>query len=251
MTEIMRDRTQTSKKPSRWRVFLVQLFLLHFGAYGVVTMFLFLINLMTGIMQPWFLFPAFGWGLFVGIHGVLVFLLLHVGVARGIASRAEQRNDPSYRPRRRSATEAEDLVVRGSRVLEQMRTDARSIPGMDARHKALETCRASEMVLLAIEDHPGEVSLARDFVHRFLEPAGKLIGDYARLARRNVPSAQATLREVEMNDFTRLTDRANAMFDRLHRGTLIDLEVAREMMALDVPDVDSSGMDRAGIRESA
>jgi hypothetical protein len=241
------DQLQTTKKPSRWRVFLVQLFLLHLGMYSVVTVFLFLLNLMVGITQPWFLFPAIGWGLFVAMHGVLVYLLLHVGIARGIAKRAEQRNDPVYQPRRRKVTEVEQLVELGSSVLDRMRADARSIPGIDARHKALETCRSSEQVLLAIEDHPGEVALARDFVHRFLEPAGKLIGDYARLARRNVPSAQATLRDVEMHDFTRLTARANAMFDRLHRGTLIDLEVAREMMSLDLPD-DS---DRAGIRESA
>ena len=61
-------------------------------------------------------------------------------------------------------------------------------------------------------------------------------GDYARLARRNVPSAQAMLREVERKDLPRLTERANAVFDRVHRGTIIDLAVAREMMALDVAD---------------
>jgi hypothetical protein len=65
-----------------------------------------------------------------------------------------------------------------------------------------------------------------------------LIGDYARLARRNVPSAVDMLREVEKNDLPRLTARANAMFDRVHRGTIIDLAVAREMMALDVADAD-------------
>jgi hypothetical protein len=40
---------------------------------------------------------------------------------------------------------------------------------------------------------------------------------------------------IGTNDLPALTKRANAICDRLHRGTLIDLEVAREMMALDSP----------------
>src|SRR5690606_39762388 len=85
-------------------------------------------------------------------------------------------------------------------------------PGSDRRPPPCPTRRSS--------DRP----LARDFVHRFLEPAGKLIGDYARLARRNVPSAQEMLREIERVDFPQLTARATAMFDRVHRGTIIDLD---------------------------
>jgi hypothetical protein len=41
--------------------------------------------------------------------------------------------------------------------------------------------------------------------------------------------------QVEANDLPALTRRADAIYDRMHRGTLIDLEVAREMMALDSP----------------
>ena len=66
-------------------------------------------------------------------------------------------------------------------------------------------------------------------------PGSYLIRDYARLASRDVPSARETVAEVEANDLPALTRRANAIYDRMHRGTLIDLEVAREMMALDVP----------------
>lgn len=215
---------------------LVQLVLLHLAVYGVVVVGLFLINLMTGISQPWFLFPTFGWGMFVAMHGMVTYLILNARIARRIVTRTERRNNPACRPLPRSASEIEDLLATGSLAVRHMCESARSIPDPNIRNQAFATCEATERVLLAIEEHPDETPLARDFIHRFLEPASKLISDYARLARRNVPSAQEILREVEQNDLPTLTERANAMFDRVHRGTIIDLAVAREMMALDLSD---------------
>lgn len=224
----------TEKKPAWWRVLLTQLLLLHAGTYVVVIVGLFLINLMTGITQPWFLFPAFGWGLFVAMHALVLYLLFNIRIARGIAATSEKRSDPAYVPPRKM-TEIDALLAEGTALLRAMRDDIRSIPDVEARNQAFATYTASEQVMLAIREHPREIPLARDFVHRFLQPCGTLIRDYARLARRDVPSAQAMLREVEEKDLPRLTQRANAMFDRVHRGTIIDLAVAREMMALDGP----------------
>src|SRR5690606_23027966 len=132
-------------------------------------------------------------------------------------------------------SEIRRIVREGTMLVDRMRADARMIPNPEARREALSACAAADQVLSAIEDHPDEVVLARDFLHRFLEPGSKLVRDYARLASRDVPSARATVAEVEANDLPALTRRANAIYDRMHRGTLIDLEVAREMMALDVP----------------
>jgi hypothetical protein len=224
------------KKPSWWRFVMVQLVLLHIGTYAVVTFGLFTLNLLSGITTPWFLFPAFGWGLLVAMHAMFTYLILNARYARKIVTTTERRNDPAYRPLPRKASEIEELLARGRAALVRMRESSRMIPDPDVRNQAFATCEASEQVLDAIEEHPDEVPLARDFVHRFLEPAGKLIGDYARLARRNVPSAQEMLRDIERVDFPQLTARATAMFDRVHRGTIIDLAVAREMMALDLSD---------------
>jgi hypothetical protein len=232
------DQPIAKPRISWWRVLMTQLFLLHVGTYAVVITGLFFLNVLVGIHQPWFLLPAFGWGLFVALHGLLMFLVLNIRFARGIAARTERRNDPAYRPLSRPKTEIEQLIIQGRSVLDQLRAAVRMIPNPEARNEAFATCEASAMVLDAIEEHPDEVPLARDFVHRFLQPAAKLIGDYARLATRNVPSAHEMLREVETKDLPRLTARANAMFDRVHRGTIIDLAVAREMMALDLEDTD-------------
>jgi len=240
----------TQPKISWWRVVMTQLFLLHVGTYAVVITGLFFLNFLAGIHQPWFLFPAVGWGLFLALHGLLMFFILNIRFARGIATTTQRRNDPAYRPAPRPKTEIEQLIVQGRSELEQLRAAVRSIPNPDARNEAFATCEASAMVLDAIEEHPDEVPLARDFVHRFLQPAAKLIGDYARLATRNVPSAHEMLREVEKKDLPRLTARANAMFDRVHRGTIIDLAVAREMMALDIADTDLP-LDTASPKQTA
>lgn len=224
---------------------LTQLLLLHVGAYAVVTFGLLLLNVVTGITTPWFLFPAIGWGFAVALHVLVMYLLFNIRIARGIAAGSERRNDPAYVPPRRM-TEIDALIAEGDAALRQMRADIRTIPEAAARNQAFATYAVSERVMIALREHRTEVSLARDFVHRFLQPSGSLIGDYACLARRNVPSAQAMLRDVERKDLPRLTERANAMFDRVHRGTIIDLAVAREMMALDLDDTERFEQALAG-----
>lgn len=214
---------------------LTQLLLLHAGTYVVVTFGLLLLNIVTGITTPWFLFPAIGWGFAVALHALAMYLLFNIRIAREIAAGSDRRNDPAYVPPRKM-TEIDALIAEGDAALRQMRADIRTIPDQRARNDAFTTYAASERMMIALREHPGELALARDFVHRFLQPSGALIGDYVRLARRNVPSAQAMLREVERKDLPRLTERANAMFDRVHRGTIIDLAVAREMMALDLDE---------------
>lgn len=213
-------------------MFFVQLVLLHAGVYAVGIIGMFLINILTGISQPWFLFPTFGWGLLVASQAIVTYLILNATIARQLVTTMERRKDPAYKPLPRNASEIEELLARGRLLLRQMHESAWLVPDLSVRNEALTTWEASERVLAAIEEHPDELPLARDFIHRFLEPAAKLIRDYARLARRDVPSARKILREVEQADFPKLTARANAMFDRVHRGTMIDLAVAREMMAL-------------------
>jgi hypothetical protein len=46
----------------------------HLGAYLTVMLALFLINMLAGPRVLWFLYPLVGWGVFVLMHGVTVFL---------------------------------------------------------------------------------------------------------------------------------------------------------------------------------
>lgn len=221
----------------------MQGFLQHLGAFAIVVGMLFVLNLVTSRESWWFLWVAFFWGIGLAFHAYDVFIGENTELARRITG---HRLHPRPAPEPRVAGDAErsmatppteisDILREGSALVDRMRTDARLIPRSEARREALAACAASDQVLSAIEDHPEEVILARDFLHQFLQPGSQLIRDYARLASRDVPSARRTVAEVEANDLPALTRRANAIYDRMHRGTLIDLEVAREMMALDVP----------------
>lgn len=117
-----------------------------------------------------------------------------------------------------------------------MRSAARTIPKADVRQQTLGLCASADLVLSAIEENPNETELASDFLNRYLTPASAIVTGYSRLANRNIPSGQATLEKVETHDLKLLSTKVDEIYDRLHRGTLIDLEVAREMLSLEVPD---------------
>lgn len=221
----------------------MQGFLQHLGAFVIVIGMLFVINLVTSRESWWFLWVAFFWGIGLAFHAYDIFIGENKELARRITEhRLHPRPQADPRAAGDTATqmtppasEIFGIVREGSALVDRMRADARLIPRPEARREALAACAASDQVLSAIEEHPEEVVLARDFLHQFLQPGSQLIRDYARLASRDVPSARRTVAEVEASDLPALTRRANAIYDRMHRGTLIDLEVAREMMALDVP----------------
>lgn len=234
------------KTPEDKAVEDMQGFLQHLGAYVIVIGMLFVVNLVTSQDSWWFLWVAFFWGIGLAFHAYDLFIGENTELARRITQwrLGGQRAAPdraASEATTRKPPEIAGIVQRGSALVDGMRADARSIPRPEPRREALAACAAADQVLSAIEEHPDEVVLARDFLHRFLEPASALIRDYSRLASRDVPSARETVAAVEANDLPALTRRADAIYDRLHRGTLIDLEVAREMMGLDMPIAPASG----------
>jgi uncharacterized membrane protein (DUF485 family) len=86
-------------------------FLTHLSVYTLVIGFLFAINyLTTGLEIPWFLFPALGWGLGLGIHGA-VFLL---GEATPEELKERMEREEKARRRKRKREEATDALVEGA-----------------------------------------------------------------------------------------------------------------------------------------
>jgi hypothetical protein len=223
----------------------VQEFFQHLTAFIAVNVVLFIIDLVTSPGSYWFYWVTMFWAIGLVIQGFGLLSLDRRLTDRVMGSSEDDRDAtrPSAAtapvPANASANGAElrQIVDRASTLIDRMRASARQIPGTDPRREALDACAASDRVLSAIADHPDELPLARDFVDRFLEPASTVIGDYARLANRNVPSARETLDAVETHDLPLITRKADELYDRLHRGTLIDLQVAREMLTLDMADV--------------
>jgi hypothetical protein len=239
-----RERTPEEKRVAEMKDFIE-----HLTAYLIVNGSLMVLNLVTSPGSLWFLWVAFFWGIGLAFHAVEVFM----GDGNQLAQKIVEKIDRNTRPaqvedepqpqrvaisapeRAPSLTEIQTIISKGQTVVDEMRRDARQLPHGQPRRDAMTMIGKADDILLAIEEQPDEVLLARDFLNGLLVPVGKLVRDYSRLALRDVPSAQQTLREVEESDFPALIKRLDAVYERLHRGNLIDLEVAREMMALDTP----------------
>lgn len=231
------------------RVKKMKEFIEHLTAYVIVIGSLLVLNVVTSPGELWFLWVAFFWGIGLMFHAVDVFMGDGTNLARAIVDRIDRStkgdDDEASSSAVRSAvqpiekapslTEIQSIIQRGQEVVDDMRGSVRRLPHGQPRRDAMTMVAKADDILLAIEEQPGEVLLARDFLNGLLVPVGKLLSDYSRLSLRDIPSAQPTLREVEENDFPALVKRLDAVYDRLHRGNLIDLEVAREMMALDTP----------------
>ncbi len=121
------------------------------------------------------------------------------------------------------------------------------IPNPVVRADALTLCNVCESVLAAIADHPDEQDVAQDFTTRFLTPANHILGTYADLASRDVVSARPVLERVEREDLPVMLESARDVYDRLHRRSVIDLEVSREMLHADLTGPGRIG----GVRPSA
>jgi hypothetical protein len=237
----MSNRTETPAEDDE--VDERQAFFTHLTSFIFVNIVLIVINLVTSPDSLWFYWVTLFWGIGLASHA-----LKALALDRRLNERfSSPRPSPAPAAHPVTATDApvstadrdelRQIMDRASALIDQMRASARQIPRADPRREALDACASADQVLAAIADHPDELPLARDFVDRFLQPASVVIGDYARLANRNVPSARETLAAVESHDLPLITRKADELYDRLHRGTLIDLQVAREMLTLDMADV--------------
>ena len=69
----------------------------HAVVYVVVNAFLFAISFEGITHRPWSIYPAFGWGVGLALHGLAVFLL---GSGSGLRERLEQRERERLQQRR-------------------------------------------------------------------------------------------------------------------------------------------------------
>jgi hypothetical protein len=227
----------------------------HFGTYLLFGVFFFVLNLLTNAGDWWFYWPLFGWGIAIVAHAfatygadapVRVVTLLHDWLSRMVPLAAPPRPRPPRASSRPGAGPSEEnappaaaasdvarIVQESEARVDAMRRESRRIPKVDVRAQALDVCAAADRVLAVLAENPAETSLARDFLTRYLTPAEAILSRYTRLATRGVATAEPTLVRVEREDLPLLDQKFKELFDRLHRGDLIDLEVAREMLQLD------------------
>lgn len=226
-----------ARKQAREKAESVRNFMNFAGVYLAVGTFFLLINVFGGLDTLWFFWPMIPMTIPLVLLAWRAFALARFDddwVDRQVEKRVSQ--PATVTPTPGSASELDDIQMRATELIDGMRRSARQVPKPAVRTRALDVCAAADRVLSAIGDNPGEIALARDFVGRYLTPASTIFDDYSRLASRNIASAQPTLERVEDHDLPLLEEKLNEVHDRLHRGSIIDLQVAREMLSLDVSD---------------
>lgn len=239
----MAEEQATIEQRARAEAKRMREFMTHLGSFVAVGLFFLILNLVTDPHSLWFFWPMLPWAVGLVIHGWKVFwndrLFGDAWEERRVQTRLgrEQAPAPTLKPATSSATAPEvgEITKRGTALIDAMRANARQIPKPAVRQQALALCASADHVLSAIDENPDEVTLARDFLDRYLAPANKIVGDYVRLATRHVASAAPTLSQVEEHDLPQLNAKFDELYDRLHRGSLIDLQAAREMLSLDIP----------------
>lgn len=225
-------------------------FLTHLTCFLAVGLAFFFLNLVTSRDSWWFFWPLLPWSVGLIIHGwntVTNDRLLNEAWVERKAQSMLARQQPAPAPAAPRGPDDQDQATGGTirrteHLIDGMRTSARQIPTPEIRRQALAVCASADQVFSAIMENPAEAMLARDFLDRYLTPASRILGEYARLASRDIASARPTLAKVEEHDLPFLRTRFDELYDRLHRGRLIDLQVAREMLSIDVASWDDDSV---------
>ena len=244
---------QTSQRGEEGGVKDAAAFRHHLAVYLTFALFFFVLNLLTSPTDLWFYWPLLFWGFALAIHAIEAYgadapikllALIRSSATRARSSARVPSSPDSTTPSRTAAPREhvpspdqadpmQRLMAEGEARVDAMRSQARRIPKPAVRDQALSLSASADRILAVLGETPENQQLASDFLSRYLTPAGAIISRYAHLAARNVPSAAPTLAKVEAEDLPLLDHKMSELYDRLHRGDLIDLEVAREMLAFD------------------
>lgn len=207
------------------------------------------------VTVPAFLLGAFGWFVLTLVGAAKAaanepfhypFTIPFVGGPRPRATAAPPRpapQAPEGYPRRPTAP----VVARRERAAPAVGIDAARVARIRrladqiakpaARRQALGLATTAERILFALAEDGHrlpDAQLARTFLDRHLTTTETILERYVRLSARGVLSAEATLTKVEEHDLPLLARKLTDLYERLHRGDVIDLETASEMLDLDL-----------------
>jgi hypothetical protein len=217
----------------------------HVGIYAVVIGFLFILNMITSPGSLWFYWPALGWGIGLAIHAVVV-----IGQEGFLGQQWEERKiqewthgkaapapaaSPTPAPPPTS-TDMGEMIARGIDQVAGLRRTALSISQPAARAQVLRICATADNILAVLAEEGREPRIAREFLDRYLTPATTIVTQYARLSSRGVASAHEALDHVETHDLPLIEEKMGELYERIHRGDVIDLQVASEMLEMGLMD---------------
>lgn len=213
----------------------------HLVAFLVTGFFLLTLNLLTSPDSLWFYWPLFFWGWAVVIHALTTYgANAPAGVLaamRSIVPGGNNASRPESEPARATPTpppaasidDVEERVKRLWRV-------ARQVPEGAVRDQAFRICAAADRVAEVMATDRTAPETIAWFNERLLKPTETMLSQYVRLRGREVAGAGPTLRRVEEESLPEIESRFDALYDQLHRGAVVDLAVASEMLEFELPD---------------
>jgi hypothetical protein len=222
----------------------------HLRGYLGFLGFFFVINLVTSPGRWWFYWPVMVWGAFLVMHAFGTYgpyaPVAVVNIIRNWftsykdqvppvvsapqppkpapAAASASSGQPSY-----TASEAEARIARLWRT-------ARTIQSPSTQDRAFRVCAAADRVAEALAMDNADPQFVTWYVERYLEPLETLLAQYARLERRGVDGAEEALAKVENENLPMLESKLDTLYQQLHRGDLVSLQVASEMLEFGLSD---------------
>lgn len=215
----------------------------HLTIYLVTGLFLLTLNLLTSPGELWFYWPLFFWGWALVFQAVatygtdaparVVAAFRSIG-ARLVNALPTSTGAPNRGPR--SAPFAATAFASVHERIERLKEIAWQIPEGAIRDQAFRICTAADRIAEAMAADRTDARTVAWFNDRLLEPTEALLNGYMRLSGRGVAGANETLRHIEDQNLPLIESRLDALYDQLHRGEIIDLAVASEMLELELQD---------------
>lgn len=217
----------------------------HLTVYLVTGLFLLTLNLLTSPGSLWFYWPLFFWGWALVFQAFATYgaeaptrviaILRSYLPAGGAAPALEPKRAPIRRAANAAPFAAEAFASVHDRI-QRLKATAWQLPDGPDREQALRICAAADRIAGVMAADRASREMVAWFDAQLLEPATTLLDRYARLKTRGVAGADETLRRVEERNLPQIEARFDALYDQLHRGEIVDLAVASEMLEFDPPE---------------
>jgi hypothetical protein len=155
----------------------------------------------------------------------------------GVVLLTPRRPDPKRLERARQE-ELAQILDDSARLVGDMRRSGRVLRDAGAAERVAGIADTAEAILGVLGEEGRDPEPARNFAARYLAPSTTLLERYGRLARRRIASAEPALAKIETEDLPLIERKFRELYEQLHRGDLIDLEVASEMLEFQLDGID-------------
>ena len=213
----------------------------HLVSFLVTGVFLLTLNLLTSPSSLWFYWPLFFWGWAVVIHAFSTYGAQApsrvAALVRGLIPGAPGAVDGRQRERQTARNHSSSAPIEGveERVRRLWRI-ARQIPDGPIRDQAFRISAAADRVAEVMAADRIDSATIAWFDDHLLAPTETMLTQYVRLRSREVSGADSTLQRVEEESLPAIEARLDSLYDQLHRGAVVDLAVASEMLEFELPD---------------